>query len=84
MKLKMRLEKNNTNHHGTQRKGEPWNAQTIHGWKLSCVDLLGPIKKREKDNPEGGKTRAKWRKRFIVYLPSGAWWNFDVTLVKNS
>ncbi len=68
--------------HGTQRRGESWNHEIVRGWKLSCIDLLGPIKERERANPEGGKTRAKWYKRFIVYLPSGAWWNLDIALVQ--
>jgi hypothetical protein len=77
----MKLEKNDMNHHGTQLTGEPWNRQTVHGWRLSCVDLLQPIKKREKANPGGGKTCAKWYKRLILYLPSGAWYNLDVALI---
>ena len=81
MRIKLRLEKNATNHHGTQAKGDPWNEQTVHGWKLRCVDLLRPIKEREKVNPEGGKTRARWYKRFILYFPAGSWWNLDVTLL---
>jgi len=81
LKLKISLEKNDMNHHGTQAKGEVWNRQTVRGWKLHCVDLLRPIKEREQCNPEGGKTRAKWYKRFILYFPSGAWWNIDVALV---
>jgi hypothetical protein len=81
MKFKVHLDKNGINHHGTQAKGEPWNNQTVRGWKLTCVDLLREIKQREQSNPEGGKTRAKWYKRFILYFPSGSWWNLDVALV---
>lgn len=81
MKLTMGFEKNKMNYHGTQAKEEPWNKQTVVGWKLHCVDLLQPIKQREKSNPEGGKTRAKWYKRFILYFPDGSWWNLDVALV---
>lgn len=84
MNFKIRLEKNATNHHGTQANGEAWNNQTVHGFKLRYVDLLEQIKKREKVNPEGGKTRAKWYKRFILYFPSGSWWNFDVALVRKA
>jgi len=80
MRLKLHLNKNSMNYHGTQAKGEPWNNETVHGYKVSCVDLLKNIKQRERDNPEGGKTCAKWYKRFILYLPSGAWWNLDVCL----
>ena len=77
----MRVGKSGVNYHGTQEKGDPWNQQTIRGLKCRCVDLLQPIKEREKSNPEGGKTSAKWYKRFILYLPSGAWWSLDVALV---
>lgn len=80
MKFNMRFEKNAMNHHGNQAKGEPWDQQTVHGWKIRCVDLLQSIKEREKENPEGGKTRARWYKRFILYFPSGYWWNFDVVI----
>lgn len=82
MKLSVHFSKNYTNHHGTKAKGEPWNKETVHGLKLTCVDLLQPIKRRENSNPEGGKTRAKWYKRFILYFPSGSWWNFDVALLR--
>lgn len=82
MKLRILFEKNDMNYHGTQAKGETWNEQTIRGWKLRCVDLLRPIKEREKVNPEGGKTRAKWYKRFILYFPSGSWWNLDIALLQ--
>jgi hypothetical protein len=81
LKLRINCEKSVTNYHGTEKKGEPWNRETVRGWKLRCVDLLQPIKEREKHNPEGGKTRARWYKRFILYLPSGAWYNLDVALV---
>lgn len=78
LKLKINLYKSEVNQHGTQAKGEPWNQQTVHGWKVTCLDLLQPIREREKSNPEGGKTLKKWYKRFILYFPSGAWWNLDV------
>jgi len=81
MKFRINFDKNITNYHGTQAKGQPWNNETIRGWTLKSVDLLQPIKKREKANPEGGKTRAKWYKRFILYFPSGSWWNLDVALL---
>ena len=81
MKIRVNFDVYSTNHHGTQTVTQPYNSQTVHGWKLCYVDLLQPIKKLEKDNPEGGKTRAKWYKRFILYFPSGAWWHLDVTLL---
>ena len=81
LKVKFRFGKSDANYDGTQPKGKPWNQQTVHGWKLCCVDLLPPIKRREESNPEGGRTRARWYKRFILYFPSGAWRHFDVAIV---
>ena len=85
--LRIKLEKNLMNYHGTQAKGQPWNEKTVRGWKLCCVDLLHPIRAREKANPGVGKIfpRVKWWKRFILYFPSGSWWNLDVAigLLKN-
>ncbi len=82
MKIEVNCGKGAGNYHGTQAKGETWNMETVHGWKLACVDLLGPIKEREANNPEGGKTRALWYKRFILYFPSSYWWYFDLAVVK--
>jgi hypothetical protein len=74
VKFTVKFGKSTTNYHGTQEKGKAWNKETVRGWKLRCVDLLQPIKGH-------GKTRAKWYKRFILYFPSGSWWNLDVALV---
>lgn len=82
MKFKIWFDKGDTNYHGTQAKGEPWNQETVRGWKLVTIDLLPGIKMREKHNPEGGKTRAIWYKRIIIYKPSGACWYVDMSLVK--
>lgn len=81
LKPKFYFGKSKTNHHGTQPKGEPWNQQTVYGWKLILVDILSSIKKRTESNPEGGHTRARWYKRIILYFPSGAWWHLDVVLI---
>ncbi len=83
MRIKVHLDKNVTNHHGTQMRGEPWNEQMVRGWKICVIDLLKDIRERETVNPEGGKTRARWYKRFILYFPDGSWWNLDVALVKS-
>lgn len=83
MQLKLNFGKHVANYHGTQPKGEQWNKQTVRGYKLCCVDLLGPIKAREKSNPEGGKTSAKYYKRLILYFPSSAWWYLDIALVSS-
>jgi hypothetical protein len=81
MRLRFNFGKNDTNHHGTQAAGEAWDRKMVCGWKLRCIDLLGPIKEREAANPEGGRTRAKWYKRLILYFPDGSWWNLDIALV---
>lgn len=83
MKIKVTLENSPINYHGTQKKGEPWNGETVRGYKVTCLDLLKYVKEREASNLEGGKTRAVWYKRFILYFPSGAWWNLDVAMVRD-
>lgn len=81
MSIKFNSGKSKINYHGTQAKGEPWNNKTVCGPKLTCIDLLKDIKKFEKSNPEGGKTRARWYKRFIFYFPSGVWCYLDIALI---
>jgi hypothetical protein len=83
MRIKIHLDKNKSNSHGTQKKGEPWNREMIRGHKITVVDLISGIREREKQNPECGRTRAVWYKRFIYYCPSGKWWNLDVALVRS-
>jgi hypothetical protein len=51
------------NRHGTQKHGEKWNQQTVHGPKLAFFNLF-PL-------PECVSKRA------IFYFPSGACWYFD-------
>lgn len=58
-----------TNHHGTEKKGEPWNKETVRGPKFVFLRL----ESHEKDF----KLRhLGWR--VILYFPSGAWWHFDI------
>jgi hypothetical protein len=52
------------NHHGTQKKGEPWNQQTVRGPKLKWLKL-------ERKSPG-------FSRRLIFYFPSGKCWYFDV------
>lgn len=82
IRIKIKLEKNATNHHGTQNRFEQWNRETVFGPRFAVVDLMGGIRERENHNPEGGKSRAIWYKRFIYYFPSGKWWNLDVAVVR--
>lgn len=77
MKLRLRFERNRTNRHGTQKSGDPWNQEMICGPKLAVVDLLDDLRRRQVP------TRAVFYKRFIYYLPSGRWWNFDLALVRS-
>jgi hypothetical protein len=83
MRIKVSLDKNKTNSHGTQNQGESWNWEMVRGPRFKMLDLLKEIRQRENQNPEGGRTRAVWYKRFIYYFPSGKWWNLDVVLVRS-
>lgn len=64
-------DKNKTNHHGTQKKGEPWNQEMVRGFKIRLVNInyCGP-------------TRVRWSKRLLIYFPDGSWWNIDLILLK--
>ena len=62
--------KSATNRHGTEKRGERWNKQTVHGPRLRVVELEGF------DRNSRIRTRLGWR--LIVYFPSGAWWHFDL------
>lgn len=57
--------------------------KTIRGPKAKIVDILETIRQMNETNLEGGKTRAVWYKRFILYFPSGAWWHMDVAVVRS-
>jgi hypothetical protein len=52
------------NFHGTQKKGERRNEQTVKGPKFLVVNI-------ERKSPG-------FSKRFIFYWPSGAWWHLDI------
>jgi len=51
MKFRINFDKTPQTSMETQATGQPWNRETVRGWKLSCVDLLQPIKEREKREP---------------------------------
>ena len=59
-----------TNHHGTERKGEPWNKETVRGWKAKWLVLEG-FASYPKLKQDIGRS-------LVIYRPSGACWLFDV------
>jgi hypothetical protein len=59
-----------SNHHGTERKGEPWNKETVRGWKAKWLVLEG--------FDRNSKLKQNIGRRLIIYRPSGACWLFDV------
>ena len=65
-----------TNHHGTEKKGEPWNRETRKGWTVCIVKLENFLILQ--NGCEALQSLAG--RRLIVYAPSGAWWHFDVCL----
>lgn len=67
----IRFERNERNIHGTQKKGEPWNRETVRGPRFSVVDI-------RKGNPHTKENANDFYKRIIFYFPSGAWWNLDI------
>ena len=75
MKLNFRHAHGKTNHHGTQKPGEPWDQATVRGWKLKLLDL-----KKENSWQEGFGARCYFYWRAILYLPSGACHYFDLSL----
>lgn len=64
MKIIFDFSKGLTNYHGTQKKGEPWNRDTIHGPKLRYV-------KPSYVPPSSGH-------RLIYYFRDGSCWYFDI------
>ena len=66
-----------SNHHGTERKGEPWNKETVRGWKCCIVKLESfRILANGTESIQSIAGRRLW-----IYAPSGACWNFDVYLL---
>lgn len=78
MKLTFHKGYSETNQHGTERKGDPWNKQTVKGWKLKVVKLETFVRVAGWDDAWIVQSLAG--RRLIVYRPSGAWWHFDVCL----
>jgi len=62
------------NHHGTEKKGEPWNRATIRGWTVRVVKL--ETFRRLATGTEAIQSLVG--RRLWIYAPSGACWNFDV------
>ena len=71
------LDKGASNHHGTQKKGEPWNKETIKGWKITAHDMI-----KANSYIDGFGDRLLWYYRFILYKPDGSCWYFDVAIPK--
>jgi hypothetical protein len=75
MAIKMfHFSKGESNHHGTQKKGEPWNQQTVTGPKLVFLDLIAANTPRMKDS----QLIFYWR--IIYYFKNGACWYFDIAI----
>lgn len=72
--MRFSFDKANGNHHGTNKKGEPWNEQTVRGPRFKFLAL------------EGFNSSSKLQKnigwRVIFYFPSGACWYFDAYKTK--
>jgi hypothetical protein len=77
MQLKFSYGHLGTNHHGTQRKGEPWNNEMLRGWTMRICNL--EIFRRLSTETEAIQSMAG--RRLWIYAPSGKCWNFDVYLV---
>jgi hypothetical protein len=66
-----------SNHHGTQRKGEPWNREPIRGWTCRIVTL--ETFRRLSTGTEAIQSLAG--RRLWIYAPSGKCWHFDIFVV---
>jgi len=77
MQLKFSYGSLTTNHHGTQRKGEPWNNETVKGWTVRICNL--ETFRRLSTETEAIQSLAG--RRLWIYAPSGKCWNFDVYLL---
>lgn len=71
-KLKIfQISKNDRNSHGTQKRGERWNKETVCGPKFKVVKLEGCVGKTIMTLPG-------FHRRVIFYSPSGTWWHLDL------
>jgi hypothetical protein len=77
MKVRFNYSKGESNSHGTQRKGEPWNKETVRGWKVVFIDM----RKANSFSKEICRSPIYWR--FILYQPSGVCHYLDVALVRS-
>jgi hypothetical protein len=71
--VKFAFSKGERNCHGTQKKGEPWNKETVRGPKLVFFDI-----KKENAWQKGFGARCFFFWRWIFYFPSGSCWYIDV------
>jgi hypothetical protein len=77
MKIQFKQYKSSINHHGTQRKGERWNEETVKGWRLRFIDI------RKANDGRMNPTRCKFFLRTILYFPSGAWRHVDLIVSRS-
>lgn len=64
MKIKFMTEYMDSNSHGTQAEGKPWNEQTVKGPKFKLLKLNVHL------------PSTAWR--LIYYYPDGGWRNWDM------
>lgn len=76
MKLQFDHSKGETNHHGTEKKGEPWNKETVRGPKLTFHDI------KKANAWKKSRKRCMFYWRWIFYRPSGACHYFDVSFIE--
>lgn len=77
MKIKFTHGYNERNFHGTQKKGEEWNKQTVKGWKAKIVKLETIVRVGSSGT---WKVQSLIGRSLIIYRPNGGWWHFDVYL----
>lgn len=61
--MKLMWGKSDSNAHGTERIGDPWNKETVLGPKFKLVRL--------------GYSPTFVGRRLIFYFPDGSWWYLD-------
>ncbi len=77
MRLCLSKDSLSSNHHGTQRKGDPWNNESIRGWTFRIVRL--ETFRRLSTGTEAIESLIG--RRLWLYAPSGRCWHVDVYLM---
>jgi hypothetical protein len=62
-----------TNHHGTQQKGEPWNKETVRSRIRICK-----LETFRRLSTGTEAIQSLVGRRLWIYAPSGRCWNFDI------